>query len=100
MKPFDVIPLVHYFYVKTKMLSRFSDLHYCPFNLKFFTSLYDFRDKGEILIWREYYNGFGIYQCSRVSLLDPQQNNLSNLQAYSEPCQTSKMECFAEIVNG
>ena len=37
---------------------------------------------------------------SRVSLLEPGQNNLSNPEAYSEPCQTSKMDCFAKIVNG
>ena len=34
------------------------------------------------------------------ALLEPQQNNLSNPEAYSEPCQTSKMGCFAKIVNG
>ena len=32
--------------------------------------------------------------------LQPWQNNLSNPEAYLEPCQTSKMDCFAEIVNG
>ena len=36
---------------------------------------------------------------SRVSLLEPGQNNLSNPEAYSKPCQTSKMQCFAKIVN-
>ena len=36
----------------------------------------------------------------RVSLLEPAQNNLSNPEVYSEPCQTSKMDCFAKIVNG
>ena len=25
---------------------------------------------------------------------------LSNPEVYSEPCQTSKIECFAKIVNG
>ena len=37
---------------------------------------------------------------SRVSLLEQKQNNLSNPEAYSELCQTSKMKCFAKIVNG
>ena len=37
---------------------------------------------------------------SRVSLLEPWQNNVSNPEAYSEPCRTFKMECFAKIVNG
>ena len=32
-----------------------------------------------------------------VSFIEPQQNNLSNPEAYWEPCQTSKMECFAKI---
>ena len=32
--------------------------------------------------------------------LNLHQNSLSNPEAYSEPCQTSKMECFAKIVNG
>ena len=38
------------------------------------------------------YNQFGIYQPSRVSLLKPRQNNLSDPEAYSEPCQISKMD--------
>ena len=46
------------------------------------------------------FNQFGMYQPSRVSLLKPQQNNLSDPEAYPEPCQTSKMDCFLEIVNG
>ena len=36
---------------------------------------------------------------SRVSLLESRQKNLGNPEAHSEPCQTSKMECFAKIVN-
>ena len=46
---------------------------------------------------------FGIYQSSRVSFplhpvypVYPVQSNLSNPEAYSEPCQTSKMECFLQ----
>ena len=35
-------------------------------------------------------------KCSRVSVLEPRQNNLSNLEAYSELCQTFKMEWFAK----
>ena len=27
------------------------------------------------------------------------QNFLSKMEAYSEPCQTSKMECFVKIIN-
>ena len=56
-------------------------------------------NKGKFLVWSEYDNQFGIYQTSCV-LLEPQQNNLSNPEVYSEPCQASKMECFGEIVNG
>ena len=33
-------------------------------------------------------------------LLKLQQNNLSDPEAYPEPCQTSKMDCFVKIVNG
>ena len=36
-----------------------------------------FQNKGKILIWWEYYNQWGIYQRSRVSLLEPGQNSLS-----------------------
>ena len=77
-----------------------ADFQICSFGSNFFISLYDFRDKGEILIWREPYDRFGIYHHCRVSLLELWQNYLSNPEAYSEPCQTSKMKCFAEIVNG
>ena len=49
------------------------------------------QNKGKFLVWSEYYNQFGIYQPSRISLLEPRQNNLSNPEAYSEPCQASKM---------
>ena len=49
------------------------------------------QNKGKIL--SEYYNQLDI------SLLEPAQNNLSNPEAYLEPCQTSKMDCFAKIVN-
>ena len=45
------------------------------------------------------YNQFGIYQPSRVSLLKPLQNNLSDPEAYSELCQISKMDCLVKIVN-
>ena len=54
------------------------------------------QDKGKILIWSEYYNQFGIYQRSSVSLLEPQQKNFSNPEAYSEPYQTSKIEFFLQ----
>ena len=57
------------------------------------------QNRGKFLVWSKYYNQFGIYQSSCVSLLE-QQSNLSNPETYSEPCQTSKIECFAKIVNG
>ena len=57
------------------------------------------RIRGKFYVLREYRNQFGIYQLSCVSLLEPQQNNLSNLEAYSEHCQTSKIEHFAKVVN-
>ena len=57
-------------------------------------------NKAKFLVWREYNNQFGIYQTSWVSLLEPWQSNLHNLEAYSEPCQIFKMECFVKIVNG
>ena len=37
---------------------------------------------------------------SHLSPLGPRQNNLSNPEAYSEPCQTYNTECLAKIVNG
>ena len=36
---------------------------------------------------------------SGLSLLEPGKNNVSNPETYSEPCHTSKMECFAKTVN-
>ena len=41
---------------------------------------------------------FGIYQPCRVSLLEPKQGNLSYPDAYSEPCQKTKMVFFAKIL--
>ena len=52
--------------------------------------------KGKFLVWSEYM--FGIYQSSRGSLLELQQNNLSNPEP--ELCQKSEMECFAKIISG
>ena len=57
------------------------------------------QNKGKFLVWSEYYNQFGIYRPSFVSLLWLQQSNLSTPEVYSERCQTSKMECFMKIVN-
>ena len=57
-------------------------------------------NKGKFFVSSEYYNQFGIYQPSLVSLLKLRQNNLRDPQAYPEPCQTSKMDCFVKIVNG
>ena len=56
------------------------------------------QNKEKFLVWSEYYNQLGIYQPFRESLLEPWQSNLINPEAYSEPCQTSKIECFAKIV--
>ena len=50
-------------------------------------------NKGKFLVQSEYYNQFGIYQPSW-------QLNLSNPEAYSEPCQISKVEFLTKIVNG
>ena len=41
-----------------------------------------FQNKGKILIWWEYYNQCGIYQRSRISLLEPRQNSLSIVCSY------------------
>ena len=51
------------------------------------------QNKAKVLVWRKYYNQFGIHQPSCVSLLELQQSNLSIPRAYSGPCQTSKMKC-------
>ena len=58
------------------------------------------QNKQKFFAWSEYYNQFGIYQSSRVSLLKPRQNNLSDPEEYPESCQTSKMDCFVKIVIG
>ena len=36
---------------------------------------------------------------SKVFLLEPQQNNLSNPEVYLEPCHAPKMEHFVKAVN-
>ena len=54
---------------------------------------------GKFLVWSEYYNQFGIDEPFRVSVLEPRQSNF-NPGLFSETCQTSKMMCFAEIING
>ena len=59
-----------------------------------------FQNNGKILISNGFYNQFDIYQRSRVSLLEPRQNNLSNLETPSETYQAFKMKFFAKIVNG
>ena len=61
--------------------------------------MYDFRIKDNYLRGVNTVQ-FGICETSHVSLLEPKQNNLNNPEAYSEPCQTSKMEYFANMVNG
>ena len=53
------------------------------------------QNMGKCLVWFEYYNEFYIYHTSCVSLLEPQQNSLSNLEAYAEAWQTY---FFAKIV--
>ena len=58
------------------------------------------QNKEKFLVWDECYNQFVIYQPSCVSLIEPQQNNLSNTESYSEPCKTLKIECFGKIVSG
>ena len=57
------------------------------------------QNKGKFLVWSEYYNQFGMYPVY-PRILEPRQVNLSNPEAYSEPCQTSKMEFLAKLVNG
>ena len=64
----------------------------------YFHVLYDFRIREKF--WVNTIISLICSKYSRVSLLEPGQNNLSNPEAYSEPCQTSKMDCFAKIVNG
>ena len=63
----------------------------------YFHVLYDFRIRGEF--WVNTIISLIYSKYSSVSLLESGQNNLGNLEAYSELCQTSKMECFQKIVN-
>ena len=57
--------------------------------------------KRKFLVRSEYYDEFGIYQPFRVStILEPREVNLSNPEAYSEPCQIPKMKFFAKKFNG
>ena len=56
------------------------------------------QNMGKFLIWSEFYNQFGIYQHSRVFLLEPLPIILSNPEVYSEPSQIYTIECFVKIV--
>ena len=93
---------------KIKEKIRTSDLIVDHFSLTFVNLLLAWmlyfhawhQNKGKFLVWSEYYDQFGIYQPSGVSLVEPLQNNLSNPEAYSESCPASKMECSAKILNG
>ena len=117
-----IIPIVWHTGMK-KMKERTKTSHWIVdhFSLTFVNLLItsmlnlnvDFRIRGKVL--KEYHYQFGIYfffsnwdspharlniyQPSFVSLQEPQQKNLINPEAYSETCQTSKMKCFAKIVN-
>ena len=53
----------------------------------------------KFLVLSEYYNQFSIYQPFPESFLEPRQSNLNKPEVFSEPCQTSKMECFVKIFN-
>ena len=55
--------------------------------------MYDFRIRGNSKFRVNTIISATYIKCSCVSLLEPWQNNLSNPEAYSEPCQTSKIGC-------
>ena len=63
----------------------------------YFHVLYDFRIREKF--WVNTIISLICSKYSSVSLLEPGQNNLSNPETYLEPCQASKMDCFAKIVN-
>ena len=63
----------------------------------YFHALYNFRIKENSKFW---VNTIISLICSKHCLSEPRQSNVSNPEAYSEPCQTSKMGCFVIIVNG
>ena len=54
------------------------------------------QNNGKFVFSSEYYNHT---IPSPTYFLEPRQSNLSNPDAYSAPYQTSKMECFAKVVN-
>ena len=54
--------------------------------------MYDFKISRKFFVWSEHYNKFGLCQLFGVALWEPQQNNVSNPEAYSEPCQTYMMQ--------
>ena len=51
----------------------------------------------KLFVWSEYFDQFGIYEPSCMSLLETRQSNISNPEVYSDSCQTSKMECLVKI---
>ena len=85
---------------KHQIVDHFS-LTFVNLALAWMSHFYEWlQNKGKFL-GGEYYNQFGIYQPSSVStILELREVNLSNPEAYSEPCKISKMKFFAKIVNG
>ena len=55
------------------------------------------QNKRKILIWEKTIISLAYVPVYSLHL---QQNNLNNPDAYSESCQTCKMECFAKLVTG
>ena len=51
----------------------------------------------KFFVWSEYFDQFGIYEPSCVSLLETRQSNVSNPEACSDSCQTSEMEYLVKI---
>ena len=63
----------------------------------YFHVLHDIRIRGKF--WVNTIISLIYSKYCHLSLLEPRWNNLSNPEAYSEPCHTSNMGCLAKIVN-
>ena len=75
--------------------------HFCLWHMTLI--IWDIRTKKMKERWKTLVNAIislAYIKRSPVSLLELRQNNLGNPEAYSELFQTSKMKCFAKVVNG
>ena len=76
---FDVIPKYEWWRIYQLLLVGHFSLTFVNLSLAWMLYIHVWiQNNGKFVVWSEYYDQFGIYQLSRVSLLELQQSNLSH----------------------